>query len=544
MLDHPFSLMKTIITIILLVIGCYVVVFSDLTDNSKTAVIVLGVISSVIANYIYDRYKKPEQTIIELTKQLEKLAKQIDQSKDPSEILKKSEKLEEEIKCNNKITQEEKESLTQSIHETKEKKSKEFFDSGLKKFNEVPPKLDAALEDFNKAIEINPDYEEAYFYRGLVYAIKNLNEDALKDLDKVTELNPDHFEAYRKRGELKDLKGNHEGAKKDYAKASNCEGIMKDGLGHYDEAIKDYDEAIRLKPDYAIAYYNRGCAKGALGHNDEAIKDYDETIRLNPDDAIAYNNRGSAKYKLGHYDEAIKDYDEAIRLYPDYAIAYNNRGTVKDELGHYDKAVNDYDEAIRLNPDYAEAYTKHAKCCMKLAEEETDPVGKAALIAMSEKDKKMLEKLNQKQVQERIKYVLELINQKKFEYAGKLLKQIIDRIPDCAEAYLYRGICKENMNNRWGALNDYKQAIRYNSKLKEAYLNRGSILMEMEEFLKEASDNFTRFIELDPNLADGYKKRSQCYRLMAKGESDPTRKRNFEAMAENDEKKANDLSRT
>ena len=67
-----------------------------------------------------------------------------------------------------------------------------------------------------------------------------------------------------------------------------------------DDAVADYDEAIRLQPDSAAAYYNRGLAKDALKRYDDAIADYDEAIRLQPDATpAAYYNRGAAKAAIG-----------------------------------------------------------------------------------------------------------------------------------------------------------------------------------------------------------------------------------------------------
>ena len=85
-------------------------------------------------------------------------------------------------------------------------------------------------------------------------------------------------------------------------------------MERHEEAIADYDEAIRLKPDYAQAYYNRGNAKGRLERHEEAIADYDEAIRLKPDHAQAYYNRGAAKAALDLRDEARKDFEIALEL--------------------------------------------------------------------------------------------------------------------------------------------------------------------------------------------------------------------------------------
>src|SRR3989338_6117745 len=67
------------------------------------------------------------------------------------------------------------------------------------------------------------------------------------------------------------------------------------------------------------AYNNRGLAWGNKGNLDNAIADYDTAIRLNPNLAEAYNNRGLAWGNKGNLDNAIADYDTAIRLNPNFA---------------------------------------------------------------------------------------------------------------------------------------------------------------------------------------------------------------------------------
>src|SRR5437868_9917222 len=72
--------------------------------------------------------------------------------------------------------------------------------------------------------------------------------------------------------------------------------------------------AICLNPQHAVAFCNRGFAKNNLQRYDEAITDYDHAIRLNPGIAVAFNNRGLAKYNLQRSAEAIANYDDAIPL--------------------------------------------------------------------------------------------------------------------------------------------------------------------------------------------------------------------------------------
>ena len=68
-----------------------------------------------------------------------------------------------------------------------------------------------------------------------------------------------------------------------------------------------------------MAWNNKGIALYSQGKYNEAIKAYDEAIKLDPKYAMAWNNKGLALNSQGKYNEAIKAYDEAIKLDPKYA---------------------------------------------------------------------------------------------------------------------------------------------------------------------------------------------------------------------------------
>ncbi|MCY4612600.1 MAG: tetratricopeptide repeat protein [Nitrospira sp.] len=133
-------------------------------------------------------------------------------------------------------------------------------------------------------------------------------------------------------------------------------GLTFQDQGKHEEAIKHYDEAIRINPQDADAYNNRGNAKFALGLHHDAIADCDRAIHINPQFALAYYNRGIAKRELGRHEAAITDHNEAIRINPQYAGAYNDRGIAKGMLGRYEEAIADFNEAIRINPQFVAAY--------------------------------------------------------------------------------------------------------------------------------------------------------------------------------------------
>ena len=118
--------------------------------------------------------------------------------------------------------------------------------------------------------------------------------------------------------------------------------------GQIDEAIHQYEEAIRLKPNYPGAHNDLGNALDEKGQTDEAI-------RLKPDYAEAHYNLGAVLDRKGQLDEAIRQFQEAVRLKPHYAAAHNSLGIALGRKGQIDEAILQFREAIRLEPDYVDA---------------------------------------------------------------------------------------------------------------------------------------------------------------------------------------------
>ena len=139
------------------------------------------------------------------------------------------------------------------------------------------------------------------------------------------------------------------------ADAYTARAIAWQQKGEFDIAIKDYGEALRLKPS-AVSYYNLGNVCSEKGDYDKAIGYYDEAIRLDPSYMVAFDARGSARSKMEDYDGAITDYSRAIELNSGDTFAYRSRGDAWVKKGEYDKAVADYNEALRLNPKNGDSY--------------------------------------------------------------------------------------------------------------------------------------------------------------------------------------------
>ena len=232
-------------------------------------------------------------------------------------------------------------------------------------------------------------------------------------------------------------------------------GATLDKKNQLDEAIRQYREAIRLKPDFADGYYNLGAALTKKGQLDEAIRQFHEAIRLKPDFAEARNNFGATLDKKGQIDEAINQFQETIRLKPDNADAHYNLGADLARKGQLDKAISQYKEAIRLKSDFAEAYNNLG----------------TALARTGRLD--------------------EAINQ--FQEAIRLK-------PDFADACYDLGIALDGKGRLDEAIHQFQEAIRLRPDYAQAYNNLGTIL-EGKGQLDEAISQYQEAIRLQPDYA-------------------------------------------
>ena len=99
--------------------------------------------------------------------------------------------------------------------------------------------------------------------------------------------------------------------------------------GQFDEAIKECQAIIQLKPDFPEAYIRLGIAVVQKGLWDEAISQFERAIQLNPNDSFAHNYLGIALRQKGRYAEAIAQFQEVLRLNPGNASTQQNLNTTR-----------------------------------------------------------------------------------------------------------------------------------------------------------------------------------------------------------------------
>jgi tetratricopeptide (TPR) repeat protein len=228
-------------------------------------------------------------------------------------------------------------------------------------------RFDDALEDFARALEMDPENASLFSARGQTLRVIGRLEDALRDFDRAIELAPNGETAIASRGVIRQRLGRLDEAVADLTRAISLRpsddwawahrGEAYRLMGNYRLAVADFTEAIRLDPQYEFAYASRALARRRLGHHREELSDLDAAIELNPDYEWAYAQRGITHRAAGRRDEAVADFTKAIDLDPDYGWAYANRGVTHRQMGRYPAALEDLSRALELDPTSAWALT-------------------------------------------------------------------------------------------------------------------------------------------------------------------------------------------
>jgi|GEM_PF-1383413 tetratricopeptide (TPR) repeat protein len=105
-------------------------------------------------------------------------------------------------------------------------------------------------------------------------------------------------------------------------------------------------------------HVDQGIANCEAGKFDQAMKDFNAGLKMKPKDPALYDYRGMVYRCKGQNDKAIQDFNKAMELDPKFARAYRNRGMVYFDLGEFDKALTDLKKAQSLGHKIDEDFLK------------------------------------------------------------------------------------------------------------------------------------------------------------------------------------------
>ena len=200
----------------------------------------------------------------------------------------------------------------------------------LQKKNFVP-----AMDICNEVLAGSANDPSALGVRSQIYTAMGRYDLAMQDADKALSIDSRSDRAL-------------------YAKAE----VLFYGNRDYNQALQQYDAAIRANTQMAEAYSGKARALIGQQKQKDALKVAEDALKLFPNDLELYYVRGLLNFQSGKYKPAVDDYDKVLSLNAEWNIyqVYLNRGFANDALQRPDMAMQDFTKAITADPNNAGGY--------------------------------------------------------------------------------------------------------------------------------------------------------------------------------------------
>lgn len=190
---------------------------------------------------------------------------------------------------------------------------------------------DTAIQMFDKAINIESNNADYYFFRALTYKKRENFQRAMGDLERAIQLNPNDGENYDVLGSI-------------YIEFKK-----------YNEAINVFDRAIERDDCNVNVLGKKGLCLFYLGEFRRSIIFLDRSIRIYPKIEEFFYYRANSKVKLGNYKDALVDFNCALDINPNYFRALLDRGRLYVIAGDFERAKVDFSTIINNSPECVEA---------------------------------------------------------------------------------------------------------------------------------------------------------------------------------------------
>lgn len=219
-------------------------------------------------------------------------------------------------------------------------------------------KLEDAIEAFNKVLETDPKYEDAFLLKIITLILLKKYEKALKAINRVLEINPKDEDALLFKSLILDYMKNHE------------------------KALEAINRVLEINPEHEGALFIRGLTLELLGKHHEALECLNIVLKINPEDEDALFNKGLTLNSLEMHQEALKAFNMVLEINPEYEAALLCKGLELMILGKYEEAVEGFNIVLEINPNQGEALKLQSVALLKLKryEETLDVLTKKSLV--------------------------------------------------------------------------------------------------------------------------------------------------------------------
>ena len=231
----------------------------------------------------------------------------------------------------------------------------------------------ASAPDFPGIDDPDPERQgQALFRRGRYRMRAGEVEDAVKDFDRAIELLPDYAEAHVSRAECLDMLGRVEAAQPDYVAARRLWAATRTGApdrsyiwrqqGRLTFEVESYELALERIKTGSYPHSAVGNALMARGRPAEALKAYERALKIKDKDPALLALKGEALSAMGRHRSAVDAFSASLKAVPRAPEVLSGRAIAYAALGRIDKANVDWRRQLAVLPEHQSA----ARACVAL----------------------------------------------------------------------------------------------------------------------------------------------------------------------------------
>ncbi|XP_012992794.3 uncharacterized protein ttc6 [Esox lucius] len=359
-----------------------------------------------------------------------------------------------------------------------------------------------SVQDFNRALSINPNLFQVYLSRAAFYGAKGRYSKAILNCNEAIKIQPKSIRAYLYRGALKFYLEAYKGAVEDLTMALRIDktcsfahynrGVCFQHLKEYELALQDYGIVLLLPSKKEIdlkILINRALLYEEMNEPHNALQDFQAASLKSPEDATIFHALGIYHHRLGQLQESVEAFSQALQLSPFFLEAYVGRGNAYMDYDHAQAtklAQRDFLSALHLNP-----LCSNARICLAYNFQVFGCFQRAwnQFTVAAEIDPKCW-----KAFEGRAVVNLQMGN----TYAAFLdINMALKHYPVSDQLLTNRGVINQFMCDRASAMRDYQRAICLNPKYALAFFNAANLYFYNRQF-DQACEHYSRALELDP----------------------------------------------
>ena len=227
--------------------------------------------------------------------------------------------------------------------------------------------LDAAIEEYKQAVELDPHYAmahamlaQAYAHLSVIRRSPAALDLALGNCQLALTLDPKLVEARLAHALVFEFSGNEQGALDEIAKALSLDpsdertlvwqAQIYTRLNRWADAEKTFRRVLKEHPNYWLAYNELGYGLGEQGRYKDAVEAFRKASAAAPRNSMALSNLAGASLELGEFAEATEILKRSLALDPDSDQAAAFTSLALRYQGKYEEALSFARKAVELNP--------------------------------------------------------------------------------------------------------------------------------------------------------------------------------------------------